>query len=117
MTPAERIKPITYLKSNAADVTKESSSNREPINITQDGEAERVVMDTFEFERQRETIALLKAGRNLPMEGSVMLKPTLRRWTTEADLRSSRSEKRGLIHVQAFDFFNECRATYPKRWS
>jgi len=60
MSLAEQIKPITYLKSNAAEIVKEFSTNPEPIIITQNGEAKMVVMDISEFERQQETLALLK---------------------------------------------------------
>lgn len=60
MALAEQIKPITYLKSNAAEIVKEFSTNPEPIIITQNGEAKMVVMDISEFERLQETLALLK---------------------------------------------------------
>jgi len=60
MALAEQIKPITYLKSHAAEIVKEFSSNPEPIIITQNGEAKMVVMEISQFERQQETIALLK---------------------------------------------------------
>lgn len=60
MALAEQIKPITYLKSNAAEIVKEFSTNPEPIIITQNGEAKMVVMDISEYERLQETLALLK---------------------------------------------------------
>ncbi len=60
MSLAEKIKPITYLKSNAADIVKEFADNPEPIIITQNGEAKMVVMDIHEYEKQKETMALLK---------------------------------------------------------
>lgn len=60
MSLAEQIKPITYLKSNAADIVKEFADNPQPIIITQNGEAKMVVMDIGEYEKQQETIALLK---------------------------------------------------------
>lgn len=60
MSLATQIKPITYLKSNAADIVKGFSVNPEPIVITQNGEARMVVMDIAEYEKQQETIALLK---------------------------------------------------------
>ena len=64
---ATSIKPISYLKSNAADIVKEFASNPEPLIITQNGEAKMVVMDIHEYEKQQETFALLKLiaiGRN-----------------------------------------------------
>ena len=60
MSLAEQIKPISYLKSNAADIVKEFANNPESIIITQNGEAKMVVMDIGEYERQQETMALLK---------------------------------------------------------
>ena len=60
MSLATQIKPISYLKSNAADIVKEFAINPEPLIITQNGEAKMVVMDIHEYEKQQETIALLK---------------------------------------------------------
>lgn len=60
MSLAEQIRPITYLKSNAADMVKEFAANPEPVIITQNGEAKMVVMDIREYEKQQETMALLK---------------------------------------------------------
>jgi prevent-host-death family protein len=60
MSLAEQIRPITYLKSSAAGIVKEFAVNPEPIIITQNGEAKMVVMDIGEYERQQETLALLK---------------------------------------------------------
>ncbi|MDQ2821084.1 MAG: type II toxin-antitoxin system Phd/YefM family antitoxin [Pseudomonadota bacterium] len=57
---ATSIKPISYLKSNAADIVKEFASNPEPLIITQNGEAKMVVIDIHEYEKQQETFALLK---------------------------------------------------------
>ena len=60
MSLAEQIKPISYLKSNAADIVKEFATNPETIIITQNGEAKMVVMDIGTYEKQQETMALLK---------------------------------------------------------
>jgi prevent-host-death family protein len=60
MSLATSIKPISYLKSNAADIVKEFASNPESLIITQNGEAKMVVMDIHEYEKQQETFALLK---------------------------------------------------------
>lgn len=60
MSFAERIKPITYLKSSAADIVRDFASHPEPLIITQNGEAKMVVMDIAEYEKQQETLALLK---------------------------------------------------------
>jgi prevent-host-death family protein len=60
MSLAAQIKPISYLKSNAADIVKEFAVNPEAIIITQNGEAKMVVMDIGAYESQQETMALLK---------------------------------------------------------
>jgi prevent-host-death family protein len=60
MSLATSIKPISYLKSNAADIVKDFAINPETLIITQNGEAKMVVMDIHEYERQQETFALLK---------------------------------------------------------
>jgi prevent-host-death family protein len=55
-----QVKPISYLKSHAAEIIKDITENREPMLITQNGEAKLVVMDVKSFEEQEETLALLK---------------------------------------------------------
>ncbi len=55
-----QVKPISYLKSHAAEIIKDITESREPMLITQNGEAKPVVMDVRSFEEQEETLALLK---------------------------------------------------------
>lgn len=55
-----QVKPISYLKSHAAEIVKDITENREPMLITQNGEAKLVVMDVKSFEEQEQTLALLK---------------------------------------------------------
>jgi len=55
-----QVKPISYLKSHAAEIVKDISESREPMVITQNGEAKLVVMDVLSYEQQEETLALLK---------------------------------------------------------
>ena len=55
-----QVKPITYLKSHAAEIVKNLAESREPLLITQNGEAKLVVMDVQSYEEQVETMALLK---------------------------------------------------------
>ena len=54
------IKPISYLKSDAARIVAELSDTREPLVITQNGEAKLVVQDIASYEAQQQTVALLK---------------------------------------------------------
>jgi len=53
-------KPISYFKNQAAKIVKDISENREPMLITQNGEAKVVVMDVRSYEEREETLALLK---------------------------------------------------------
>lgn len=55
-----QVKPISYLKSHAAEIIKDISESREPMLITQNGEAKLVVMDVRSYEENAETLALLK---------------------------------------------------------
>ena len=57
---SSQIKPISYLKSHAAEIVKDISESREPLLITQNGEAKLVVMDVKSYEELEETLALLK---------------------------------------------------------
>ena len=54
------IKPISYLKANAAEVLQKLTENREPYLITQNGEAKAVMQDIASYENTQETLALLK---------------------------------------------------------
>lgn len=55
------IKPISYVKANAAELLGRMALDREPIIITQNGEARAVLMDIRSYEEQLETLNLLKA--------------------------------------------------------
>ena len=57
---AQQIKPISYLKSHAADIARHLGDTSEPLVITQNGEARLVVQDIASYEATQETIALLK---------------------------------------------------------
>jgi prevent-host-death family protein len=60
MRYSTQIKPISYLKANAAEVLKELNSQRQPMVITQNGEARAVIQDVASYEQTQETLALLK---------------------------------------------------------
>ena len=55
-----QVKPISYLKANAAQVLADLSAHREPLLITQNGEAKAVLQDVASYEQAQETLALLK---------------------------------------------------------
>lgn len=47
---ATQVKPISYLKANAAQVLVNLSAHREPLLITQNGEAKAVLQDVASYE-------------------------------------------------------------------
>ena len=55
-----RIKPISYLKANAAEILRRLAERREPLVITQNGEAKAIMQDIASYEETQETMALLK---------------------------------------------------------
>lgn len=60
MRYSSQVKPISYLKANAAEVLTQLAEQREPLVITQNGEAKAVLQDVASFEETQETLALLK---------------------------------------------------------
>jgi prevent-host-death family protein len=60
MRYSSRIKPISYLKANAAEVLKELTDQRQPLVITQNGEAKAVIQDVASYDETQETLAFLK---------------------------------------------------------
>ena len=60
MRYSSQVKPISYLKANAAEVLEQLSEQRQPLVITQNGEAKAVLQDVASFEDTQETLALLK---------------------------------------------------------
>jgi len=60
MRYSTQIKPISYLKANAAEVLQVLEEQRKPMIITQNGEAKAVLQDVASYEETQETLALLK---------------------------------------------------------
>ena len=60
MKLSTQIKPISYLKSHTAQIVKDLTDSRQPMVITQNGEATLVVIDVKSFEERENTLALLK---------------------------------------------------------
>lgn len=74
MKYSTQVKPISYLKSHAAEIVTTLTETREPLLITQNGEAKLVVMDVQSYEQQEQTIALLQLlahGRKEIEEGRI----------------------------------------------
>jgi prevent-host-death family protein len=60
MKLAEDIKPITYVKTHSTDLLKEVNKNKRPIVITQNGTARAVLLDITSYEKQKNTMLMLK---------------------------------------------------------
>jgi len=60
MRYSSQVKPISYLKAKAAEVLTNLAEQREPLVITQNGEAKAVLQDVASFEETQETLAMLK---------------------------------------------------------
>ena len=60
MKLSTQVRPITYLKANAAEVIRDLAEHRNPLVITQNGEAKAVMQDVASYEQTQETLALLK---------------------------------------------------------
>ena len=60
MKLSSQIKPISYLKAHAAEIVRHLGEQREPLVITQNGEAKVVMQDIETYERTQETLAFLK---------------------------------------------------------
>jgi len=77
MRYSTQVKPISYLKANAAEVLQQLAEQRTAMVITQNGEAKAVIQDVASYEETQETLALLKllalgnqdveAGRTRPL--------------------------------------------------
>lgn len=68
------IKPVTYLKSKAADLLKQINETHRPVIITQNGEPRAVLQDPKSYEDMRNAIGILKLisqGENDMRNGAV----------------------------------------------
>jgi len=54
------IKPVTYLKSRAADLLNQINETQRPVIITQNGEPRAVLQDPISYENMRNAIGILK---------------------------------------------------------
>ena len=60
MKMREDIRPVTYLKSRAADLLDQLNKTHRPVVITQNGEARAVIQDPDSYERTKTAVGLLK---------------------------------------------------------
>ncbi|CAB1078743.1 MAG: type II toxin-antitoxin system Phd/YefM family antitoxin [bacterium] len=60
MNISQDIRPVTYLKSRAADLLKQVNETHRPVVITQNGEPKAILQDPKSFENMRNAIGILK---------------------------------------------------------
>jgi prevent-host-death family protein len=56
---AETIRPISYVKTNAAEMMKYVNEQKSPIIITQNGEAKAVLVDIKTYQETQDAFALM----------------------------------------------------------
>lgn len=80
MKLSESVKSISYLKANAAQLIEEANKNQKTFVITQNGEAKAIVQDIKTYEKNQETLALLKilsmSSENIEKEKAKGIKET-----------------------------------------
>ncbi|MHB8076612.1 type II toxin-antitoxin system Phd/YefM family antitoxin [Desulfosporosinus fructosivorans] len=75
MNIKEDIRPISYIKANAAEILEQVNETRRPVYVTQNGEARAVLVDTESYENMKKAIGLLKLltqGENDIVDGKVL---------------------------------------------
>ncbi len=60
MNIIDDIKPVTYLKSKAADLLNQINETHRPVIITQNGEPRAVLQDPKSYEDMKNAIGILK---------------------------------------------------------
>ncbi len=87
MKVKEDIRPISYIKSHAADILNQVNETHRPIFVTQNGEAKAVLLDTESYESMQQAIGIMK----LVTQGE---KDIANNSTTEQDKYFNKIEKR-----------------------
>lgn len=60
MRLSEAVKPLTWVKANAAQMLKNIEETGEPVVITKNGEAKAIILDIREHEKNLDTMAMLR---------------------------------------------------------
>lgn len=81
MRYSTQIKPISYVKAHAAELLDRITEEREPIIITQNGEARAVLVDVESYDAVQETMAMwqilaigkrqMEAGKTYPLAEAI----------------------------------------------
>ena len=56
----DHVKPITYVKAHAAELLEQVEQTRQPVIVTQKGEARAVLLDVETYDSWRKALAMLK---------------------------------------------------------
>jgi prevent-host-death family protein len=85
-----QIKPISYVKSHAAELLDRITKEREPIIITQNGEARAVLMDVASYdEMMAESQTLLRvlalADREIEVGATVPINDVMQEFGVKAE--------------------------------
>lgn len=54
------IRPISYIKANAAEILAQVNETQRPVYVTQNGEAKAVLLDTGTYEKMKKALGLMK---------------------------------------------------------
>lgn len=60
MKLSEAVRPISHFKTHASEVVREIIATQKPVVITLNGEAKAIIQDIREYEKDRESLAMLK---------------------------------------------------------
>lgn len=60
MISKEDIRPISYVKTHAAEILNQVNETHRPVYVTQNGDAKAVLIDTESYEKMNKAINLLK---------------------------------------------------------
>ncbi len=75
MLLSESVRSISYIKAHAAEVLENVAKSRNPMIITQNGQARAILQDLRSYEETQETLAMLKiiaVGEKAVDEGRVV---------------------------------------------
>jgi len=82
----EDVKPVTFMKTRAAELLRQVSENRRPVVITQSGEPRGVLMDFTSYQELRQATLLLRLLAQ--GEAEVRARKTVAQDRVFSDLRS-----------------------------
>jgi len=105
MRYSTQIKPISYVKAHAAELLDRITEEREPIIITQNGEARAVLVDVHSYDASQETMAMwqilaigkkeIESGQTFPLAEAIskIRSRSVRKPEAESEFTLSAPEK------------------------